>query len=153
MTGVVTMRSVAAGPTTLVVAARTTWSEFPTLWRPLLDEVWGCLRAAGVTRGCPNVMLYLDEQPHVEIGVLTAEPVPLTGRVVRSSLPAGTVATVMHRGPYPDLGLAHAAVRRWSADRGCTLAGPRWEIYGPHRDDPAELEVEVAYLLADPAPG
>lgn len=84
-------RTVTTRPT-LVVAARTTWAEFPTLWRPLLDEVWGCVRAAGLTGGCPTVMLYLDDAPQVEIGVLTTEPVPLTGRVVRSSLPAGAVA-------------------------------------------------------------
>ena len=143
----VTERTVAIRPT-LVVATRSTWSEFPTRWRPLLDEVWDCLRAAGVTRGCPNVMVYLDDVPHVEIGVLTAEPVPLTGQVVRSALPAGTVATARHRGPYSGLGETHEAVDRWVFEHDLRLAGPRWEIYGPHRDDPAELTVEVGYLLA-----
>ncbi len=147
MHDMVTTLTVAARPT-LVVSARTTWPEFPTLWRPLLDEVWGCLRAAGVTGGCPNVMLYLDDVPNVEIGVLTAEPVPLTGRVKRSALPAGAVAITRHRGPYAHLGDAHEAVLRWSFDHGHLPAGPRWEIYGPHRDDPAELAVEVCYLLA-----
>ena len=147
MTDAVTRRTVAAR-TTLVVAARTTWSEFPTVWPSLLDQVWGCLRAAGINSGCPNVMLYLDGVPHVEIGVLTEEPVPLSGRVIRSSLPAGSVVTTRHRGSYTGLGAAHAAVRRWCADRGHRLAGPRWEIYGPHRDDPAESEVEVSHLLA-----
>lgn len=142
----VTQRTEAARPT-LVVAARTTWSEFPARWRPMLDEVWGCLGAAGVTGGCPNVMLYLDDVPNVEIGVLTADPVPLTGQVVRSALPAGTVATTRHRGPYSGLGAAHDAVHRWCGEHGHRLAGPRWEIYGPHRDDPAELVVEVCYLL------
>lgn len=140
-------RTVAARPT-LVVAARTTWSEFPTVWPPMLDEVWGCLRSAGVTGGCPNVMLYRDDLPHIEIGVLTADPIPLTGRAVRSVLPAGTIASTRHRGPYAGLGEAHDAVRRWCGDRGHRLAGPRWEIYGPHRDDPAEPTVEVCYLLA-----
>ena len=139
-------RTVTTRPT-LVVAARTTWAEFPTLWRPLLDEVWGCVRAAGLTGGCPTVMLYLDDAPQVEIGVLTTEPVPLTGRVVRSSLPAGAVATARHRGPYSGLGDTHRTVRRWAGAHGRPLAGPRWEIYGPHRQDPAELEVQVNYLL------
>lgn len=133
---------------TLVVAARTTWTEFPTRWRPMLDEVWECLRAAGVSGGCPNVMVYLDDVPHVEIGVLTTDPIPLAGRVVRSALPAGTIATTRHRGPYAGLGQAHDAVHRWCGEHGHRLAGPRWEIYGPHRDDPAELTVEVGYLLA-----
>ncbi len=31
--------------------------------------------------------------------------------------------------------------------RGLELAGPRWEIYGDWREDPADLETEVYYLL------
>ena len=37
---------------TAVVAATTTWREFPSLWKELLDEVWACLRAGGITHGC-----------------------------------------------------------------------------------------------------
>lgn len=143
----VTVESVDARPT-LVVPAATTWQAFPGLWKELLDEVWACLRANGITRGCPNVMLYLDGVPHVEVGVLRAEPVALQGRVVTSALPAGEVATALHRGPYSELGAAHEAVGAWCAEHGRERAGPSWEIYGPHRDDPAETEVRVSYLLA-----
>jgi hypothetical protein len=38
-------------------------------------------------------------------------------------------------------------VVRWCAEQGRPLAGPRWEIYGDWREDPAELETEVYYLL------
>jgi effector-binding domain-containing protein len=133
---------------TLVVRAATTWPEFPTAWRPLLDEVWACLRAAGIERGCPNVMLYLDDVPHVEVGVLPSRPCPLTGRVVTSTLPAGRVASAVHRGSYAGLGEAHQAVLDWCAAHGERPAGPRWEIYGPHDDDPARVWTEVHHLLA-----
>ena len=95
----VTVTDAAARPTA-VVAAATTWTQFPALWKELLDEVWACLRAGGVHRGCPNVMLYLDDVPHVEIGVELRQPCPLTGRVIASSLPAGQAAVTVHRGPY-----------------------------------------------------
>ena len=49
MTYQVTVTDVAARPTA-VVAATTTWQEFPALWQELLDEVWACLRAGGITR-------------------------------------------------------------------------------------------------------
>jgi effector-binding domain-containing protein len=137
-----------AGRPTAVVRAATTWQEFPALWKELLDEVWACLRAGGVHRGCPNVMLYLDDVPHVEIGVELRQPCPLTGRVIASSLPAGQVAVTVHRGPYGGLMAAHQAVLGWCAAQGYRPAGPRWEVYGPHRDDPAELSTEVSYLLA-----
>ena len=41
-------------------------------------------------------------------------------------------------------------VHRFAAERGLELAGPRWEIYGHWREDPAEVETEVYYLLAKP---
>lgn len=142
----VTEAAVAARPTA-VVAATTTWQEFPRLWKELLDDVWTCLRAGGVTRGARNVMLYLDDVPHVEVGVELTQPCPLTGRVVASSLPAGKVAMTTHWGSYASLGAAHRAVLDWCREQGRSPAGPRWEAYGPHRDDPAEVWTEVYYLL------
>jgi hypothetical protein len=79
MSDLVTVADVAARPTA-VVAAATTWQEFPALWKELLDEVWACLRAGGVHGGCRNVMLYRDDLPHVEVGVELGQPCPLTGR-------------------------------------------------------------------------
>ena len=113
----VTVTDVAARPTA-VIAAATTWQEFPTLWKELLDEVWACLRAGGVQSGCRNVMLYLDDVPRVEIGVELRQPCPLTGRVMASALPAGQAAVTVHRGPYAGLASAHRAVLDWCATQG-----------------------------------
>jgi len=142
----VTVDKVPAIPTA-VVAASTTWQDFPTVWKPLLDEVWACLRAGGIHRGCPNVMLYKDDVPNVEVGVKLSQPCPLTGRVVASTLPGGLVATTIHRGPYASLGDAHQAVSAACTIQGWRPAGPRWEVYGPHEDDPAKLITEVHWLL------
>jgi hypothetical protein len=51
--------SVAAQPRRPIaaVAATTTWERFPGQWPGMLDEVYACLRRAGVKGGC-NVMLY-----------------------------------------------------------------------------------------------
>jgi effector-binding domain-containing protein len=75
--------------------------------------------------------------------------VPLTGRVVASTLPTGRAAKTVHYGSYAGRGDAHQAVHDWSDAEGQPLAGPRWEIYGPHRDNPAEVRTEVYWLLAD----
>lgn len=146
MTHEVTVTEVVSRPTA-VVAATTTWQEFPMLWPELLDEVWACLRAGGIHRGCRNIMLYRDDVPHVEIGVELRQPCPLTGRVVASTLPAGLVAMTTHRGPYTGLAAAHQAVLDWCAAHGRRPAGPRWEVYGPHRADPAEVWTEIYWLL------
>jgi len=92
-------------------------------------------------------MLYLDDVPNVVVGVELTQPCPLTGRVVASSLPGGTVAMTVHRGSYAGLGSAHKAVVDWCAGHGRRITGTRWEVYGPHRDDPAEVWTEVYWLL------
>jgi effector-binding domain-containing protein len=135
----------------VVVAATTTWPEFRTLWGQLLGEVWDCLHAGGIYRGCRNVMVYLDSVPNVEVGVLLDQPCPLIGRVMASTLPAGIAAKTVHRGPFGGVGAAHDAVVRWCALRGHQLNGVRWEIYGPHNDDPAQQWTEVYWLLSGPA--
>jgi effector-binding domain-containing protein len=133
---------------TAVVAATTTWEQFPKAWRPMLDEVWAFLRGSGLRTDGHNVMLYKDDVPNVEIGVQVTGTFEPHGRVVPSTLPEGRIARTVHRGPYEQLGAAHRAVRDWCAAQGLTLAGPLWEIYGDWREDPAELETEVCYLLA-----
>jgi effector-binding domain-containing protein len=142
----VIVKDVEARPTA-VVAATTTWSEFPVLWKRLLDDVWACLRAGGIERGCRNIMLYRDDVPNVEVGVELTQPCRLTDPVVASALPAGPVAMTVHHGPYSGLGDAHQAVHAWCAANGRTLSRTRWEVYGPHNDDPAQVWTEVYWLL------
>jgi effector-binding domain-containing protein len=142
----VEVQAVAASPTA-VVAAATTWEEFPTLWGVLLDEVYAFVRAGGATQTGHNVMLYRDGVPNVEVGVQVDGPFPPTGRVVPSELPAGRVARTVHRGSYDGIGGAHEAVLGWCRANGHRTTGLRWEVYGDWQEDPAELETEVAWML------
>jgi effector-binding domain-containing protein len=141
----VTITVVAARPTA-VVAATTNWRDFAAQWRPMLDEVYACLRRQGSRQGC-NVMLYLDDPPRAEVGVELIAPCDLDSPVIQSALPGGEIAMTVHRGSYENLGASHKLVTDWCAANGHELAGPRWEVYGDWRDDPAELETEVCYLL------
>src|SRR5262249_5222930 len=54
---------------TAVIAEATTWAEFPQLWPALLGEVWTTVRTMPDAKPGRNVMLYLDDVPHVEVGV------------------------------------------------------------------------------------
>jgi effector-binding domain-containing protein len=138
---------------TAVVARTTTWEELPRVWRELLDEVYGFARGrpdlatGGEGEHWQNVMLYKDQRPDVEVGVLVSQPFETHGRVVASELPGGEVATAVHRGDYAKLGATHDAVRAAAAARGRDLTGPCWEVYGHWREDPSELETEVFWLL------
>ena len=138
---------------TAVVAQTTTWAEFPSLWGRLLGEVYGFVRgrpelATGSDgESWQNVMLYKDQRPDVEVGVLVSAPFEPEGHVILSELPGGEVATATHRGDYAQLGAAHDAVREQVAAQGRELAGPCWEVYGHGRPDPSEQETEVFWLL------
>lgn len=58
------------------------------------------------------------------------------------------VTTTSERPAVERLGDAHRAVLDWCAARGLSVAGPRREVYGDCRADPAELQTEVYWLLA-----
>lgn len=138
---------------TAVVAQTTTWAEFPSLWGRLLGEVYDFVRSRpdlATGRGgelWQNVMLYKDQRPDVEVGVLVTTRFESEGRVIASALPGGDVAMAVHRGDYARLGVTHDAVREHVAARGREIAGPCWEIYGHGRADPSEQETEVFWLL------
>jgi hypothetical protein len=120
----VTIERTIAYPTA-VVKANTTWREFPTAWRMLLDDVWAFLRATpGLRADGHNVMVYTtglaNVEVAVEIGVQVTRSFVAAGRVVPSTLPAGEAATTVHQGPPSELGAAHHAVRtRCSARHRC----------------------------------
>jgi len=135
---------------TAVIRETTTWERFPTLWGELLDEVWGYIRGAGVQAG-RNVMLYLDDVPHVEVGVeLEGALAAPAGRVVVSALPEGRAAMTVARGaPSPEgIAAAHAAVIEWCDAHGHSRTGVRWEVYDHWRDDSDTFETAVCWLLA-----
>jgi effector-binding domain-containing protein len=135
------------------VRERVPIGEVPERFRPLLDRVWQYVREAGLATH-HNVFVYHDSgdgDPVVEFGVQVGAAFDDSGAggVVSSSTPAGRAARTMHVGPYDGLGAAHIAVRAWCTDRAHTIVGPAWEIYGDWEEDPAKLETEVLYRLAD----
>ena len=95
----------AAARPTVVVARETTWLEFPSVWPSMLDEVYVVVKAADGDGAQPggdrwqNVMLYKDDVPNVEVGVLAGIPVSNAGNVISSALPGGVMAVATHRGP------------------------------------------------------
>jgi effector-binding domain-containing protein len=150
----VTIVTTPATPTA-VIAQATTWEEFPTLWRELLDEVWAFLRSAGTDLSPGrNVMLYRDDVPNVEVGAEVAGPFAPHGRVTPSTLPAGRAARAVSRAaPSPEgIHAAHTAVLDWCAANGHEPTGVRWEVYDHWRDDPDRFEIEVYWLLSAEAP-
>jgi len=152
MTVEVTVKTVEPTPTA-VVAAAATWAEFPMMWGPMLDQVWGFLRSGapqGLYKRGHNIMLYKDDVPNVEVGVQVSGSFDPAGRVVASALPGGLVATATHTGPIAEIGDTHQAVRDWSKAKGYQLAGRHWEIYGDPDPSTGDFDVDVYWSLVAP---
>ncbi len=149
--GGVEVSEVSAEPIAAVTVT-TTQAELSTAFGPALDKVWAFIRSSGMAF-THNVFLYparfADGGGEVTFGVQVNEHFEEVGEggVHCASLPGGRVAWAVHRGPYNQVGAAHDAVTSWCREAGEPLAGPSWEIYGDHNDDPALLETTVVYLL------
>jgi effector-binding domain-containing protein len=74
----------------------------------------------------------------VEAGFPVDAPVTAQGRVEPGTLPGGTVARAMYRGPYDGVAAAYDAVIRSVQDSGDQVAGDPWECYldGPEVPEP-----------------
>jgi len=113
--------------------------------------VWSFVRARQLRAG-RHVAVYWDGAIRLEVGVEMIDALPDEGDVVQSATPAGPAASVVHLGPYNQLGVAHQAIRDWCSVHNRQLAGPSWEIYGHWQDDwnadPSQIRTDVFYQLA-----
>ena len=127
-------------------------AEFPRVIPECCGLVWQARTAQGV-RGGRHVAYYREWGPTIalEIGAEISAPFAEQGELVRSSTPAGLVASVTHLGPYAGLKGAHDALHDWCKAEKHDLAGPSWEIYGhwlPEWDtDPSRIRTDIFYLL------
>jgi hypothetical protein len=141
-----------SGQPLAVVRRRASQQELARVVPEACGTVWGVVRSQQVAGAGRHVAVYLDCQINLEVGVELTAPFVGSGEVVGSATPAGPVATTTHYGPYGRLHEAHEAIRRWCKDRGYTLAGPNWEVYGHWEDewnsDPTKIRTDVFYLLA-----
>ena len=116
----------------------------------LCGVVWSSVRARGL-KGGRHVAVYWDGTIRLEVGVEVIDSIPDQGEVVRSATPAGRTASVVHLGPYQQLGTAHRAILDWCASHNLQLAGPSWEIYGHWEDgwnaNPSKIRTDVFYQL------
>ena len=123
-------------------------AELPDTMIKALDQVWDFLASNNVETG-HNVVLYHDQVYNLEIGVEYTGDLPVDANVEASQTPGGRVASIVYWGEYDELSLAHTAIARHCINAGIRVAGPNWEVYGDHSEDPAERRTDVFYLLRD----
>jgi len=133
-----------------VVRRQARASELAKVVPDACGVVWSFLRAKGL-RGGRNVAVYWDGTIHLDVGVELTGSLPDGGEVVQSATPAGPAASIVHRGPYTQLGAAHQAIRDWCSAHDRKLAGPNWEIYGHWQDEwntnASQIRTDVFYQL------
>jgi effector-binding domain-containing protein len=142
-----------------VVRRRTTLAELPKVVPAGCGTVWNVVRSQKLTGAGRHIAVYLDaelDRINLEVGVELDAPFAGDGDVVPSATPAGTAATLVHYGPYRELGQAHQAIRQWCADEHHAMVGPNWEIYGhwleEWNNDPSKIRTDVYYLLQGESP-
>ena len=99
---------------------------------PLFGEVYGCIQQSGQEPvGMPFAIYHSMDGGMVDLecGMPVASPMDSGGRVQVGELPAGTVATVTHMGPYDALRQTWAALMEWMSSQGLQPAGAPWEVY------------------------
>jgi effector-binding domain-containing protein len=111
-------------------------------------------RAGARMTGSPFLVMFdvIDEETEGDIGVAfpVAAPFPGAGDVVGEELPAMTVASTMHRGPYDELGPAYHTLTGWIQEHGHEIAGPPREIYlndPQETPDPADYLTEIQFPI------
>ncbi|MBN1432587.1 MAG: MerR family transcriptional regulator [Methanomicrobiaceae archaeon] len=105
----------------------------------------------------PVMSIYIGEDCD-DTGGLVEIALPVTGQVTVSdpevslkSLPPIKAVTVIHKGPYSNLGMAHKQIYDYINEKGLTMCGPSRELY---LSDPAdipeeELLTEIQYPVED----
>ena len=150
----VTVKEVAARP----VAALTLRAGLATIGEAIqhgFGTVIGAVGTAGATPdGAPFVVYHavIDEETEGDVEICVPVPAGTTlpdGMVRYYEIPAGTVASTIHRGPYQEISPAYHVVTGWIEEHGATLHGAPREIYlnDPQTVTPDDLLTEIQFPI------
>ena len=92
-----------------------------------------------------------SEMVVAEVGFRVSGRMVPHGRVVHGELPGGTVATIVHVGPYDTIGETYGRLEGWIRERGFTPGSTMWEVYvsGPGGEpEPARWRTEVFWPIS-----
>ncbi len=107
-------------------------TELGQIMGPLFGDVMAHIQQSGQhPAGMPFAIYHgmNDGEVDVECGIPVASPIDGAGRIEAGELPAGTVATVTHTGPYEGLGGTWASLTQWMSSQGLSPAAAPWEVY------------------------
>lgn len=87
----------------------------------------------------------------VEIGFPVGRPLAGKGEIQASEFPGGKLASVMHIGPYDQMGPAYDALTQWVKAQGYDATGVAYELfYSEPETPPMEIRTEIMFPLKSP---
>lgn len=87
----------------------------------------------------------------VEIGFPVGRPLAGKGEIQASEFPGGKLASVMHIGPYDQMGPAYDALTQWVKAQGYEATGVAYELfYSEPETPPMEIRTEIMFPLKSP---
>lgn len=136
---------------TLTIRFQAQQPEFATKFAEVLPATYQYAISQGCQLSGPPFSLYHAFDPNtgifdVEAGVQVSQPATGDADVKASTLPSGPAVSLLHVGPYEQLGEAHEALRSWVAENGKQPRGGPWEVYlnDPSQvPDPQQLQTQL----------
>jgi effector-binding domain-containing protein len=138
---------------TIAIRTRTSVENIPVVVGQAFGALGGHMAQQGAQMaGAPYVAYHnMDMQDlDVEVGFPLTALAQGAGAVRAGSIPAGRVATTLHKGAYTDLGAAYEALNAYLQDQGLQPSGLVYEFYhnAPDEVKPEDLLTEIVFLLA-----
>lgn len=137
----------------LVIRERVPLERLPEVIPASIAEAHAHLEAVASFAGPPLIVCpFPDEDGMVELETCwpVSGEVPGAGRIEYAILPAATMLTYLHRGPYQELGSSYRAMQAVVDGEGLTVAGAPREIYltSPVEvPDPADWLTEIQFPI------
>ncbi len=140
---------------TAAIPLRIPRTEMMASFGAAVHELLGALAKQGVAPTGPLVAYHRRLEPELfdfEVAFPVSGAVKPAGRVVGSTVPAGTVAVAEHKGAYDNIAESWKALDAWLSEQGRAPAGDFWEVYsvGPEPGrDPSEWRTMLYRRLGD----
>lgn len=121
----------------------------------LFETIGSHLQANNSAFAGPATVLYLDMEYNetdilLEATIPFTNDIPETGQIEVKTLPAQTMASVVHRGPFTELERPYDAIFRWIEANHYQITGPSRELtlqYDPN-GDPQDYVTELQFPVA-----